>query len=123
MWIGQDGEVNVELNWDDPWVIFEPALKDRIESLREAELESLNSALWDELLGVMLGTREHFLGQQLSEESEFEGNELPRRTFILNTTDASPVAQVVIPQVLNQPWRWRADVIQTATEALSQMEE
>jgi hypothetical protein len=122
MWIGGEGQVVVEANWDDPWVIFDPGLEERVRGLSETDLDELESDLWAMFFETMEATREHFRNTSPEDERPFAHAELTREAHLFGTPDQNmPIGPLITGQIVARPWRWRLDVIQTTLDAIGQL--
>ena len=125
MWVGNDGAVNVEVNWDDPWVIFDEPLAARVRALKPEAVEDLESSLMERLVDLADEVQGAFAKGEYSsaEESEFVYAEFPRQIVLIDIPSDPNVVQLLLGQVDRQPLRWRADVMQTVVMAIMELVE
>jgi hypothetical protein len=117
MWIDANGVIQVELNWDDPWVVFDDDLRSRLESAPKKETAGLEDALWTQLPETIDSVTRAFPAPDAAQEAMFVGLELARKPWL--RASEGTLVSLVVSQILDVDPRWRLDVLQTALQALA----
>ena len=117
MWRNADGVAQVELNWDDPWVVFSPGLQLRMRDSPQEYLEQVEDALWATLPDVILNIAKVLPIWDPAVEAEYVGRELERKPWLKEGN--GDLDSLLLSQISEIDSRWRLDVLQTALQALS----
>lgn len=122
MWIDENGIVNVEAIWDDPWSVIAEDLAERLRNLSADELDDLASWVSTYSLMSMLEVRDEMRASPSDVEHRYQGIEVDRVTALLDASLNESLTESIERQAEHIDIRWRLDVLQALELALGELE-